>query len=156
MTYSIDNLNEAQMRVIADALELYTRIRLGQIEEVIEPWLFAKRGDSFDQTPELLDFARYQIGLAKQALTGFTPTASWGIGAEEVPNAARVAIDVRDVIKNFLAWERKPEGGHTVDFHKPMHWGSEPLPTVAHKKDPEGTSTPEPEDGKTPQFGATP
>lgn len=140
MTYSIENLNEAQMRIIADALELYTRIRLGQIEQVIEPWRFAKRGDTFDQTPELLGDAEFQLGTFKAALTGFSPTASWGIGAEEVPNTARVAIDVRDVIKHFLAWERKPEGGHSVDFHKPMHWGSEPLPTVEHKKDPEGAT----------------
>jgi hypothetical protein len=133
MAYSI-KLTEAQMRVISDALELYMRIRLGQIETVVDPWMFAKRGDGRPQTAELLHEARRQLESVKEVLTGFSPTASWGIRAEEVPDVARVASDLRDVIRHHLAWERSPEGGGSVDFYKPMHWGSEPLPVV------EGTS----------------
>lgn len=130
MKYAISNLSEAQLRVLSDALDLYLRIRLGQLEEVIDPWLFAKRGDGLEQTAERLELARRLLPEFKYALTGFSSTASWGIGAEDLPDVARVAVDIKDVIRHHLAWERKPEGGHTVDFHEPMHWGSEPLPVV--------------------------
>lgn len=130
MKYQIE-VSEEQARIISEALDLYMRVRLGQVEVIIEPWRFAIRGDQQEQTAERLLVAERLVGDAKMALTGFTPTASFGIGHDAVPNDARIAQDIRQTIRHRMAWDRRPEGGHTADFHEPMSWGKQPLPKVS-------------------------
>jgi hypothetical protein len=126
MKYTIE-VNEEQARLMAEALDLYMRVRLGQIEVIIDPWRFAKRGDGQEQTANHLVHAESLIGEAKMVLTGFTPSASFGIGSSDLPDSAKVAQDMRSVIRHRLAWDRSPDGGHGVDFNDPMKWGSHPL-----------------------------
>lgn len=129
MKYTIE-VSEEQAQLIQQALDLYMRVRIGQIEVVVEPWRFAMRGDGQEQTAEHLRIAERLVGEAKMMLTGFSPSASFGIGSPGVPDSAKVAQDISQTIRHRLAWDRKPEGGHSVDFHEPMKWGSQALPTV--------------------------
>jgi hypothetical protein len=129
-TYTITELNEEHMRVLADALELYTRIRLGQIEVVVEPWESATRGDRTKQTPEKLEAARKILDEAKMVLTGHMPSGSWGIGSEDLSDDARVAHEVGCEIRHRLAWDGQPEGGHGVNFRKVLQWSAQPHPVI--------------------------
>lgn len=40
----------------------------------------------------------------------------------------KIVNDIHQVIRNYLAWKRKPEGGSHPDFDKPIKYSKEPLP----------------------------
>lgn len=130
MKYNLE-LTEAQTEVVRDALDLYLRIRLGQIEEVLEPWLFTIRANGTEMTPEEADASRMLLELTKKALTGFVRQESFSISNPLVPDQARVASDLRQVIVQRLTWDRNPQGGGGLNHLKPANLGREPLATIS-------------------------
>ena len=109
-------LTEEQARVVANALDLYARIWTGQIEEPFSQLRLSGRFPTPDR--EVTDSA---LRILKKA---FFPElsyyASYGILSPEAGENAHIAWDIYQAIRYKLAWKKYPEGGHTVDFHKPM------------------------------------
>jgi hypothetical protein len=127
-------LNADHARVIAAALDMYTRIGLGQLETILEhPGVFARLGGGTTARPD----AEYLIGQLKARLFGFAPNANHGIRNPAVVDVARQAYDIRCVIRHRLAWDRAgnpPERDWStmlgVDFDDPSHLGDLPLVTM--------------------------
>lgn len=123
-TYNL-TINEKQAQVIAQALDLASRIQMGQWCEFIE-WLPPQNrfcvNDLREQLQPIMD---KHFAEAKPI-----PIRGWGshysIHSPYVHDTARVAWDLQKVIEHRLAWDRNPSGGITVDFDGPHCVGSEP------------------------------
>ena len=126
MKYTL-TLDEKQAELLVCALDLFTRIGIGQFEEIVSLWV---RDHISNLSPEQIEKARKALGSTKRALTGFTLNASYGIHSPEVPDRFRVARDLLEVIRHRLAWDKHPEGGLQVWFDKPNAISESPLATM--------------------------
>lgn len=110
------------------ALDTFSRLCIGQINYAVEA-AWAHKG--FDMDKGKIDSLCNQI---KGMLTGMaSPGASYGIHSKEIPDGARIAWDIQQVIRHQLAWDRHPEGGMGVSFDKPMQSSEQPLPLIERK-----------------------
>lgn len=141
-------ITEEQAQVIRNALDLYTRIGIGQLKEIWWVWGHNKDVCKCDRRT----FDAYLTDLQLQ-LTGFPLNASWGIHSLEVHDVFRQAYDLHQVIRNKLAWTRyrkehpgsesQPRdhsfaiGTGTIDFDNPRKTALEdvPLATIEVVKD---------------------
>ena len=91
-------LSENQLNIVKDSLELYSRIFLGQLEEII--WKSKKIG-AFPLCTDIdRENANQLIGSLKMwLLKTSTPTGSYGAMSENVPNCIRSAIEIFETIQ---------------------------------------------------------
>jgi hypothetical protein len=143
MSYEITGISENQLRIIKDALDLYSRVRLGQIEEAFDAMTDRGGVDRVFKWETKSDLAR-----RAKAAVGLQANSSWGVGHSEKTDTA---IDLVDVIRHEMAWNRAIESGLVeskesprdfstmlqVDYDEPLQWGPESLITVSKKKDEE-------------------
>jgi hypothetical protein len=123
MKYNL-TLTEKQAGVLIDALDLYTRIGLGQFEEVVQVYDRNLKLDheTRDRIKSLLDAAKREAGHPSNG--------SYGIHNEKVDDVFRAAFDIKQVVRNKLAWDRNPKGGIQVQFDKPDPISQMGLPTI--------------------------
>ncbi len=117
-------VNERQARILVAALDIYSRIGIGQFEAAAEVYDVA-----FRLAVEVKDRIRAGLRIAKEA-AGHPANGSFGIHNASVADDFRNAFDLQQVIRNRLAWDRKPEGGVQVDFDEPRQIGTEPLAKI--------------------------
>jgi hypothetical protein len=124
-------VNDEQAEVLAKALDLFSRIGCGQIEELLRHPTIQKKLYELIDSDKYLDTkneAEILIGKLKKLLVGFDLNASQSITIAHEPN--RVAYDIFQVLRNRIAWFKRPAGGMEVDFHEPIKWSEQPLPEV--------------------------
>lgn len=123
-------INAEQAKVISAALESYSRMMVGQIGYALEPLTFQQMKNGKDINHKKL---RELCDEVKATLTDFShPGASYGIHSEEVDDSARVAYDIKKVIEHRLSYDRKPEGGPTLNFDIPNKTSQiQPLPVIS-------------------------
>lgn len=131
-TYTL-TVNENQARLLSQALELVTRIQIGQWHEFID-WLpQQKKINHHSLREQLMPIMRQHFANAKPDGAEWTIdgwNSHYGIMSEHIEDTARVAWDLQKVIDHCLAWDNNPEGGYTVDFDGPHHVGQQPLATM--------------------------
>jgi hypothetical protein len=128
---------EEQAEIIADALDLYSRVLEGQFDTIyslirmhvgpyaapeFKPHGIAIKPD-FESLKRLLEAAR----------DAAMPQLERGayIGIAQAPKVAMIAYDIRAKLLHDIAWHRSPSGGNTVDFYEPVHLVKTlPLPEV--------------------------
>lgn len=118
-------LSDKQADILIAALDLYSRIHLGQFEEVANiarMYDISKLNKDYEAHNEFEDAVR-----EAKIILGFDRNGSYGIFNEQVNDVARIAWDMQQVIRNHLAWKRNPEGGFTVNFDAPHHSSKENL-----------------------------
>ena len=118
--YQITNLSESQLQIIQDALELYWRIKINQLSEV---------ASKCQEDLYIDDFCNLRDDLEAIQKKGYLQT-NW-----HKNNKVCIAFDLYGNIRYKLSWDRHPEGGLTVNFDEPLHWGSEPLCKVEKVSD---------------------
>jgi hypothetical protein len=118
-------LSQKQAEVLVRALDLYSRIGIGQFEEVLDVY---DRELKLDY--ERRERFRVKLNQAKNE-AGHPSNGSYGISSPEVRDEFRVSYDIQQVVRNKLALVRNPEGGITVDFDTPRAIGKEPLATIS-------------------------
>ncbi len=126
-------VNVNQAAVLIRALDFFSRIGIGQIEEVenmlrLEPHVLPGNGDA----------ARAFLDAVKKQLMGLDANQSWGIFHATVPDHYKEAWDLQQVIRHKLSWTLHPEGGIGISFDEPLKSGSEPLATMEVKTLSEG------------------
>ena len=122
------NINKSQARVLIAALDLYSRIGLGQFEEVVNVHDLALKLSVVTR-----EGMRNGLNFVKQ-LAGHPPNGSYGIHNENVDDVFRVAFDLKQVIRNRLAWDQNPKGDiGRVDFDEPRATSKEPLAKIAQE-----------------------
>lgn len=105
-------LTEGQAQVISDALELFLRIHMGQLDSVVDVLEWQRR--DFETLHELRDELRKLSPLA----TGIPCRSSYhGIHSKKIHDRSRVAYDLHQVVRHALAYARNPEPEIT-NIHK--------------------------------------
>ena len=142
MTTFTITVNEKQARAIERALDLMTRLGLGQVREVIDylpdgyqrPYALLPREPDRDKILDSLLEVVQELGFH-----GFGH--SYGVGHENVPDEAMIAYDLGAVMRNAIHSLRDDEDKHfSVWGNKPLHYGSEPLAKVEVKRGDEAVS----------------
>lgn len=119
---------ESVALMVQAALETYTRLCLGQFDEIVD---LARTGDLRRRdggTPdyEAVERARGFITAAKAELTGMASNESHGIFSPNVGKAAKVAWAVKKSLSHRTSWDRNPEGGLGVNFDEPFDMEAAP------------------------------
>lgn len=124
-----------QAYVLRDALDLYCRLGLGQLEQIEE--LF-RREDiptakpvSFDDRLTLAECLSTHMATTKKML-GFQSNASHGIGSAAVPLGARRAYELQKVLSKALAEHQEPAPAFRgVNYDGViLRYTQDPLPAV--------------------------
>lgn len=136
--YALTELSTVQARTLVDALDLFSRIQIGQFEEILN---LARMGSiphredrSVSERIEEIEEAEPLLREVKLLLTGHSPNASFGIFANKTPESAKVAYEIQRAIRHRLAWDRNPEGGLGVDFDDPDSLRSTGQPLAVLKR----------------------
>lgn len=147
-------INDEQAYVIVEALDLFSRILIGQAEEVgsvmnkysvnmLDSELVGSVGNQYTQhKPDKHAYDAHHdfsdaISSLKHSLLGIHSNGSYGIHCEVVHDNARVAYDVQQVLRNWLAWKHykgdSVVGTIGVSFDKPYQTSKLPLPKIAEE-----------------------
>lgn len=120
-------LTTKQAHVLVNALDIYSRIGLGQTEALAQGLQELHPGIHY------WDIVHKHTDPIKQELFGFTGGASYGVGNPKVSDAASIAYDLQCVIRKCVA-QVEDHSTSSVWHSEPLHYGSEPLATaLAHK-----------------------
>lgn len=98
------DLDRSQSEALREALEMLARVHTGQMHILIDG-----RAKQSSDWGHIL----YDLWLHRCA-------ASFGIHHPEISDEARVAWDLHRVIRGHLAWARRPGGGLTGEFDRPI------------------------------------
>jgi hypothetical protein len=98
------SVSTEQAILIQNALDLYTRVIAGQVQEVSYQ-IASNRPDLSEK--DLIEIRTLCNELKKHVSTNFS-----GVPDE--------AYDIMQVIRSGVAWGESPEGGDGVKFHKPF------------------------------------
>jgi hypothetical protein len=114
-------MTERQAQVIINALELYSRIGMGQLQEIT----YVLRMNSvpgsidFNALDKIADLTRKASSYWMKGSGGYH-----GISSDKINDSFRVAWDLQQVIRYRLAWDRNPDGGIQVNFDDPYKTSS--------------------------------
>jgi hypothetical protein len=130
-------LDEKQARVVMAALDFYSRIAMGQFDEIHQMLLNTGRvrysstaheynvGD--ENLPLDLEYVRAIEQMYRNALfPELHPNAYYGIFSKEVGENAHIAWDIYQTVRHDISWFEYPEGHYpgmtfsTVNFDRPM------------------------------------
>lgn len=114
-------VTESQANILVRALDLFSRIGIGQFENVVEVYNHDFRLDAVKQ-----ERIRLCLQWAKEE-AGHPANGSYGIHNKAVSNDFRAAYDLQQVIRHRIAWDRRPEGGIQVNFDEPRSISGLPL-----------------------------
>lgn len=129
-------VSQKQARIIDEAVDLYSRIGMGQLSELL--YYFPARfngGQRTEKFSQNRDEAEHLLVRIKE-LIGNLPSGHHyhSIADPDINDAFRVAYDIRQVVRHFLAWERVPGGGYNRDFDEPMRLSQLDLPIFKRKE----------------------
>lgn len=101
-----------------ESLELFTRLGIGQLEEVRQSVRMPDPGQPFPH--DKLNRLDVLVAEFKRDATGMSQHASFGIYNPKVPDVVTQAWALMGAIRHRLAWDQTPEGSMGV-------WHDEPL-----------------------------
>lgn len=149
MRYTL-TMTEAQARVVQQALNVYFRLHLGQIHDafdclpVTEPAWYGEKESA----------ARAVAAAFHHRLHPCANLGSGSLGVNHPDFKARAAVDIHDTIRHRLAWDKAQaecltnhDGSRNwktmlgVQYDEPMHYGTDPLPTIEQEPDHADTTT---------------
>lgn len=118
-----------QVHTLIKALDLYSRIFMGQYSEI--EWCLRLNTRAADGRPlyEVVDENELQMALLKvrdlamPALKGYGFHGSYGIWSADNDRRSVEAFDLEQVIRHSDAWFRNPEGGIGTHFDRPWIHG---------------------------------
>jgi hypothetical protein len=148
-------LTPEQAQVLVHACDLYSRIGIGQFEEIEQlarMGMLRHRHATADGAPAVteaeinrLEQAREALDVAKRHLTGMEPNASFGILNQLVHKDFKVAWELQQVVRHRLAWDargnpaRRDWAGSPsmmgVNYDDPMASSGTPLATMEQASD---------------------
>lgn len=113
-------VTENQAAILSRACELYARLYMGQLKEVV--WEITEQ---FDDRDKYLEACRLVDEASRLVQNGL------GIRNQGVPDQSRVAWDIYQVVRQALAYARRPEGDSwCVDFDTPLKSSAESLCSI--------------------------
>ena len=116
-------LNSDQAHVLSRACEFYSRMHIGQLNEIKWDLSVKRWNDNIDH-----DLIEYAINILRQQFFPELVHPGASLSIWDNNSTAEHAWNIYQVVRHALAWQEHPEGGITVNFHEPMKFGKEPLP----------------------------
>lgn len=119
-------VTKEQAEIISLSVEMYARLRMGQIRNVLSDGLPERF--SWDKADTVVEEFR------KNLFPELIPNQSYGVRHEEKIDEA---VDIYEVIRHQLAWDRVRDSGrespefHGCHYDEPFHWSKSPLPEIA-------------------------
>lgn len=112
-------LSETQAYILRDALDAYSRLLAGQVSVAVMDavnFMALRKDHKMDRYS-----LQTQLGDMQALITGLDYGASFGIYSPEIPDRARQAYDLQQVIRHGVAWHLNPDpkGLSTIDFNTP-------------------------------------
>lgn len=135
MKYTI-NMNEKQLRLVQEALDLHSRVLLGQFDETGKVAINYNVNKLDSDKPKKHAFEEHHTFTNTlrelKSILGFHPNESYGIFNKNVHEDSRIAYDMIQVIRKHLAEKHYKEGQSrlTVNFDEPMKTSTEEFITV--------------------------
>lgn len=107
------DLSFEEAQIVSEAMELIARIQMGQLDKI---------ENEFTSSPRIeIGSARFDNVRAKlEELSNVSGLQNLGILHKDVPEHARIAWDMHQVVRRVLAYHRQPEGGLETHFDPPM------------------------------------
>lgn len=121
-------VSKNQAKVISEAVELYTRLHIGQIDQL----------DSFflDRTHTLVDPAALDIlrkayqTIKTRLFPELVKNSYHSIRSYVVPEKAKIAYDIVQVINHKLSLDSYPNGNYSVYSQDPIQCSKEELSKI--------------------------
>jgi hypothetical protein len=128
-------VNETQANILISALDLLSRVGVGQWGDVIDHAPQQRytnpEHDEVERVPiDMRHATKNLLSSVGSNFVGLLPHATLGLTNPHAPDAVRIAFDIQQVIEHRLAWDKNPEGYITNNFDKPMKWSEQPLPSI--------------------------
>lgn len=102
---------EKELNLINQTLELYARLSMGQIKEILQI-------NTINSIIEDLDMAELKCDHLKQEIFGLSHGAFLSIGNKNVKDDARIAFDLHQTIRHEL-WKTRNEPNTGMISHYP-------------------------------------
>jgi len=122
-------VNKKQAEVISKALDLYSRIGAGQVNEILWHPSVAKKmwvkNDNLTENQMNHKIVEKMLDDIKKIIWGYAPNEHGGIGMAEEDD--KIAYDLHQVIRHNLLVEKNDPNNITFDFKEPMKWSKEEL-----------------------------
>lgn len=109
-------LNSEQVNVLIQALDVFSRIGMGQLEIVAES---LRDQYQYSIPRNKLQTIEYCLDAAKQAL-GHDKNSSFGILSPDTPKCSKIAYDIQCVVRQAVA-KTENHGNHSVWHGNPLH-----------------------------------
>lgn len=109
-------LTEEQALAVVKACDFFMRVNMGQFDEILSLFRFSE-GLNFTE----IDQAHIKLNQVKFLLTKMSPGQFISASSPKLNQQAKIACDLHDTIRHFLAWEKQPEGGWTTNFNPPLN-----------------------------------
>jgi hypothetical protein len=115
MGYKVEvNLSKKQALIVKEALNLYSRLLMGQVEELSYFFGSKEISDSLSEIKSIL-------------FPELENNSYYGIYQKDCSQESKIAYDIIQVLRNKIAWHENPEGKNTVSFAPPLRAGDESL-----------------------------
>jgi len=105
-TFKIEDLTEKQLRVINDALELYTRIGLGQLYIIASPFgipaQYCWDNNESNEYQTKTKMAEEHLKVAAELLMNCKNGTTHGIHSDKVNELVKIAYDMQQVTRYVL------------------------------------------------------
>jgi hypothetical protein len=142
--YELSNITEDQIHIIKDALEMYFRLGLGQINNVLDDFMLQQHDTFKDTRLDVLNNPLFKNALwtIKHEMFNLkTNNSYWGIYSDAIDNKNRVACEMYQCIRHCDAWDRFPEGGIMCMFDAPSSMSGKSMIDVKIVKDDNGSKS---------------
>lgn len=103
------DLSVEQAQTLSQALDLYTRVGLGQLEQIDDLVRMGVIPCGPQHEGEILFEPIATQAKVLKGLLGFSAHGSWSIGADSVPIGSKRAYEVKKALDRELAMARDPE-----------------------------------------------
>ena len=120
--------SEAQLKLIIKALDFYSRVQMGQVSELTNPFsLPLENADYTDVDKKVSD-------LKQSMFPDLDSNSYYAIKSKKLPDSVRQSVDIMEVLRHRLSWDNTTEESPTgIQYQKPFQWSNE-LPLVSIKK----------------------
>lgn len=119
---------EEEMNRILKALDIYSRIWMGQYDSLLTNLRFYGDYNKIDEHKE--EIIVYLMRIRSKLLPAFNYpfSASYGIFSEDIDNRAAIAYNMKQVFRYKLSYFKNPNGGIGVSFREPLRAEKDPYP----------------------------
>ena len=125
MKYNLE-LTETHLELIMKALDFHTRIQMGQLSELTNPYSIPLPNTDFNITDEQI------YALKKEMFPELKEKELHSIKSKKLNDTIRQEVDIFEVIRYNLS--------KSDDKPRPINWSNEQTPPILMKDDTNGTT----------------